>query len=218
MAPQRHEDADIEEAVGGSQHRPPVHAPELVATPQYVGGRGVDDDLLRGQEGQAHVEAVAGLHLVVHQTGPFGVVPRTPATETVSQAQDSAQAGKRPLDNDGGIVARGILGDGQLGVATCPTARQVVGIRQAVFQVPERRAVGQEEVDTLAVAVAAGSQHRSRLSSALPQGQAAVLLVIDLHLGQATAPTVLCARVILPAYFGLQSRLLQQQAVSTTSP
>ena len=114
MAPQRHEDADIEEAVGGSQHRLPVHTPELVAAAQYVGGRGVNDDLLRWQEGQPYVEAVAGLHLVVHQTGPFGIVPRTPATETVSQAQDGAQAGKRPLDNDGGIVARGILGDGQL--------------------------------------------------------------------------------------------------------
>lgn len=114
MLAQRQIDTDIEETVGRGQHRPAVNPAELIAPPQDIGGRSMYDDFSGWKESNAHIQAVVGLHLVIHQSWQLGVVPRAPAAETVGQAQNTAQARKAPLDNNRGVMARGILGRSQL--------------------------------------------------------------------------------------------------------
>lgn len=98
------------------QHGTTVHPPELVEPAEDVRGRSGEDDFRAEQEGQPQVEAVVGLRLIVHQAGEGGIVPRATAGVGVRQAEDEAQAGDGPSEDEGGIVARGILGRGQFGV------------------------------------------------------------------------------------------------------
>ena len=168
----------------------PVHPTELVAASQNVCGRGVDDDFLTREERQPQVQAVVGLHFVVHQAGQLRIVVRTTAAEAVGHTDNGAQAWHGVLQCERRIVAGGVLGRRQFGILPILPAGYIIGIGKIILEMMQRHVVEKEEVEALAIAVAV----RSNLTDTCPVGlgkrQPAIVLVVTFGFQQAAIAVV----------------------------